>query len=56
MTKTIPKCLKTKQVTTKIDPMVAKDVKIFHFKFSKNITKMGDWYENKPSGNPGMRS
>jgi hypothetical protein len=36
--------------------MVIKYIKIIHSKALKNIPKLGVWYENIPSGNPGFIS
>jgi hypothetical protein len=32
-----------------------KDIKIFHSKAFQNVTKVGIWFENEPSGNPAER-
>jgi hypothetical protein len=36
--------------------MVTKDIKIFHSKVFQNVPKLGVWFENKPSGNPGLNA
>jgi hypothetical protein len=33
---------------------INKYVKIFHSKTLQNLPKLGFWFENKPSGNPGV--
>jgi hypothetical protein len=34
--------------------MVLKHIKILHSKAFQNVPKVGVWFENKPSGNPGL--
>jgi hypothetical protein len=36
-----------------INQLVIKNIKIFHSKASQNVPKLGVWFGNKPSGNPG---
>jgi hypothetical protein len=33
-----------------------KDIEIFRSKGFQNVPKLGFWFENKPSGNPGLNS
>jgi hypothetical protein len=37
----------------KIFKMIKKYSNIFHSKAHQNLPKLGFWFENKPSGNPG---
>jgi hypothetical protein len=44
---------KINQIKTKYSTMAIQNIKILHSKYFQNLPKLGFWYENMPSGNPG---